>query len=286
MASPPSRGVSPCHARHAGPTHRDAPRRPRGASDSASLRSGATRPKLSGQNLPSRDGSLRFDRLASLVRGGDLRSVHCDRAVAMGPTHRVQPKGLSGGKGQSPHVVRMCKHIRLSGHWTYRPSSRASTAHAADDGPMTSSDGAPKSHHPATLCPLAKGSTCMPQESGMVDPIASLLSGGGCKGGLGPPCRSRAQWGSHRGSHWGSPKTPKMAVFGTPRVSPCVGREIRIFAPGAPGRPGGPPGPPARPPGRGAPRGGPGGVSGGSKRGSKRGPKRPPKMAVFGPPRY
>ena len=146
------------------------------------------------QNLPSRDGSLRFDRLASLVRGGDLRSVHCDRAVAMGPTHRVQPKGLSGGKGQSPHLVRMCKHIRLSGPWTYRPSSRASTAHAADDGPRTSSDGAPRSHHPATLCPLAKGSTCMPQESGMVDPIASLLWRG-MQGGVGTPLPSRAQWG-------------------------------------------------------------------------------------------
>ena len=207
--------------------------------------------------------------------------MHCDRAVAMGPTHRVQPKGLSGGKGQSPHLVRMCKHIRLSGPWTYRPSSRASTAHAADDGPRTSSDGAPRSHHPATLCPLAKGSTCMPQESGMVDPIASLLWRG-MQGGVGTPLPSRAQWGSHRGV----PGTPKKGRFLAILGVPCWGSGKPNFRPRGPPGARGAPRAPRAPPRRGGP---PGGVPGGSKRGSKRGPKggpkRPPKRAIFVPPR-
>ena len=79
----------------------------------------------------------------------------------------------------------------------------------------------------------------------------------------------------------GPREPPKMAVFGTPRLPPCVGREIRIFAPGAPGRPGGPPGPPARPPGRGGPPGGSRGGSQGGPKGVQKGSKKTPKNGRF-----
>ena len=63
-AEPASRGVRHRHARPAGPTHRDAPRRPRGASDPDSLRSRASRAHSARHDLPTRDGSLRFDQSA------------------------------------------------------------------------------------------------------------------------------------------------------------------------------------------------------------------------------
>lgn len=199
----------------------------------------------------------------------------------MDPTHRVEPRGLSGGKGQSPGVVRMCKHIRLSGHWNYRPSSRASTAHADDDVPMTSSDDAPRSHHPATLrVRFAMGPMSMPQESGMIEPIASLLNPLGVARGRGSPLAAVGRkWGSIGGSQKGS----KMGGFRVPDGGQGKWRKCENpeFSPRAPR---GPKFPPARPPGPGAPPGGVRGVPKGCSMGSKWVPIAPPKTVVLGLP--
>ena len=182
-----SRGVRHRHARPAGPTHRDAPRRPRGASDHDSLRSRASRAHSACHDLPTRDGSLRFDQSAR-----QRPSVWTLRPLGRNGAYRIrdEPKGLTGGQGSIPIWIRLrWMRNRLSGHCNYRAASHGSTPCARDDVAMTSSDVAPRSQHPATLRVRFACSIVSTRMLRVNDRHASLLFKlGGLQGGLGPPC--------------------------------------------------------------------------------------------------
>ena len=163
-----SRGVRHRHAIHAAPTT---------ATLRVALAGRQTLPRrASGTDVPSallsrvchpRECSLRFDRHARHVRETGPSAVHCDRAVAMDPTLPRGPKGPVRTGRVSPPSGSDATHPIRPAIGTIALHRTAQQPCARDDVPMTSSDVAPRSQHPATLFPVQWDALSMPQRSGM-----------------------------------------------------------------------------------------------------------------------
>ena len=167
------------------PQHRDSvalagrqtpPRHPRGPSTATlrvALAGRQTLPRrASGTDVPSallsrvchpRECSLRFDRHARHVREtgafgpciATVRSQWIQRC-------RVAPKGPVRTGRVSPPFGSDAAHPICPAIGTIALHRTAQQPCARDDVPMTSSDGAPKSHHPATLFPVHWDALSMP----------------------------------------------------------------------------------------------------------------------------
>ena len=176
-AQPPAPQLAREVRRPQRPQHRDSvalagrqrpPRHPRGPSTATlrvALAGRQTLPRrASGTDVPSallsrvchpRECSLRFDRHARHVREtgafgpciATVRSQWIQRC-------RVAPKGPVRTGRVSPPFGSDAAHPICPAIGTIALHRTAQQPCARDDVPMTSSDGAPKSHHPATLFPV------------------------------------------------------------------------------------------------------------------------------------